>query len=60
MILFDIISHLLISLFVIVVLWPYLGAVSVFVVLIAVAYLVNAWMDADLIVARKAGFRRDG
>lgn len=58
MILFDIISHLLISLFVIVVLWPYLGAVSVFVVLIAVAYLVNAWMDADLIVARKAGFRR--
>jgi len=58
MFLIDLTSHLIISLVMTMVFWPYLGAVSLAVVLLATAYLVRAWMDADLIVAEKAGFRR--
>ena len=54
MFLIDLTSHLIISLVMTMVFWPYLGAVSLAVVLFATAYLVRAWMDADLIVAEKA------
>ncbi|HZD58853.1 MAG TPA: hypothetical protein VE439_00160, partial [Anaerolineae bacterium] len=52
----DIISYLLISLFIAIFFWPYLGVLGVIVVLVAAAYLIYAWMNADLIVAGKAGF----
>ncbi|MDP1809165.1 MAG: hypothetical protein Q8L35_06470 [Actinomycetota bacterium] len=58
MILIDVASHLLISLFIAIVLWPYLGAWGLIVVLIAAGYLIHAWKSADLIAAAKAGFRR--
>ena len=57
-VLIDVISHVLISLFIAMVFWPYLGAPGLIIVLIAAAYLIHAWVNADLMVAAGAGFRR--
>jgi hypothetical protein len=57
LVLIDVVSHLLISIFLAIVFWPYLGAWGLIVVLIAAAYLIRAWLNADLIVAGKVGFR---
>lgn len=38
-------------------LWPYLGSLSLIIILGVARYLANAWLNADLKVAAKAGFR---
>ena len=56
-ILIDVASHLVIGLFITIVFWPHLGPIGLIAVLVAVAWLIRAWLNADLIVAAKAGFR---
>lgn len=54
---FDLFSHLLIGRIIAVFLWPYTGAFSLIVPAVIIVYLTNAWTNADMIVAAKAGFR---